>query len=284
MRMKNDANHPDLRNSHFGRVTLAGCLRNNTGVSFSSMRVLGSFALVYLLEGGGHYQLRGHPPRRCQAGDLLVIFPEIAHGYGPAPGGSWSEIYVIFEGAIFDLWHRHGILTPEHPILSLLPVSRYEKQLREIVAMGQGNDPTRQLDQVCRVQSLLALAVANHKTEDDRTGYGIWPAWITAAVAQMETNLSAPIETIARDVGLSYESFRKKFRAITGVSPAHYRNRIVVDLARKLIYEQRLSNKELANQLGYCDEFHFSRRFRQVTGQSPMEFRKCLLKNEAPQP
>jgi AraC-like DNA-binding protein len=51
---------------------------------------------------------------------------------------------------------------------------------------------------------------------------------------------------------------------------------MVFDLARKLIYEERLSNKELAGKLGFCDEFHFSRRFHQATGQTPSRFRGSL--------
>ena len=101
---------------------------------------------------------------------------------------------------------------------------------------------------------------------------------VAAAVEQMGKDRPELLEDIARGAGLSYESFRKKFRAVTGVSPARYRNRMVIDHARKMIYEERLSNKELADRLGFCDEFHFSRRFRETTGRTPGEFRRSLPK------
>lgn len=266
------------RNATLGRVTMTGYLRSSPGISFSPMRVLGSYALVYLTEGGGRYQIRGQAPRPCRAGDLLVIFPEIPHAYGPEAGGHWSEVYAIFEGEIFDLWRRLDILTPESPILRLLPVSRYARLLRNISERRGGDDPARQLDQICRLQSFLALAMAKNQRNDGGPGDRIWPDWVAAAVEQMENDRPVLLEDVARGAGLSYESFRKKFRAITGISPARYRNRLAIVRARKLIYEERLSNKELADRLGFCDEFHFSRRFRQTTGQSPGEFRRSLPK------
>ena len=242
------------------------------------MRVLGSFALVYLTEGGGRYQMRGQAPRTCRAGDLLVVFPEIPHAYGPEAGGHWSEIYVVFEGAVFDLWRRLGILSPERSLLRLLPVRRHARSFREIATKRGGDDPARQLARICKLQCLLALALTKHPGTKGGPGDGSWPTWMAAVVEQMESDREASVETIARAAGLSYESFRKKFRAVTGVSPARYRNRLVIDRAQKMIYEERLSNKELADRLGFCDDFHFSRRFRETTGRTPGEFRRSLPK------
>lgn len=263
---------------------MTGYLPSSAGVSFSSMRVLGSYALVYLTEGGGRYQMLGQASHPCRAGDLLVVFPEIPHAYGPEAGGHWSEVYVIFEGEIFDLWRRTGILTPERPVLRLLPVDRYANLLRNISERRGGGDPARQLDQVCRLQSFLALALAKNQRNDGGPEDRIWPGWVAAAVEQMEKSQPVSLEEIARGAGLSYESFRKKFRVVTGISPARYRNRLVIVRARKLIYEERLSNKELADRLGFCDEFHFSRRFREATGHSPSEFRRSLPKGRQSTP
>ncbi len=257
---------------------MAGRIPNGMGVSFSSMRVLGSYAIVFLYDGSGRYQLSGEPARRCCAGDLLIIFPEIAHGYGPEPGGSWSEIYLVFEGAVFNLWRQQGLLSPRQPILHLPRVKQNAKILGEIARMGRSNNPVRQLAQVCRLQSFLASAIGS-QAQGGGSDLSVWPAWVVDSVERMSAGPHTSIEVLAAKAGLSYESFRKKFRAITGLSPSRYHSRLTIDLAKKLIYEQRLSNKELADHLGFCDEFHFSRRFRLLSGQSPKEFRRSLPKN-----
>ena len=253
---------------------MAGSIRQNSGVSFSSMRILGSYALVYLTSGGGHFQTRGQPPVPCSAGDLLLLFPEVPHGYGPPPGGRWSEMYVVFSGPVFDLWRQQGILSPTHPVLRLLPVAKHAGRLRGIVAANRKGGPAGQLARVCELQSFLASALA--LVQADKISGDTWPDWLEKAVARLRLDPTLRLESVARTAGLSYESFRKKFRAITGESPARFRSRMVFDLARKLIYEERLSNKELAGKLGFCDEFHFSRRFHQATGQTPSRFRGSL--------
>jgi AraC-like DNA-binding protein len=68
---------------------------------------------------------------------------------------------------------------------------------------------------------------------------------------------------------MSYESFRKRFRELTGQSPAHYLTAQVMSQACNLLYAGNLQIKEIAGELGFCDEYHFSKRFKQWYGQAP---------------
>ena len=255
---------------------MAGSIRQSSGVSFSSMRILGNYAVVYLTSGGGHFQTQGQPPVPCSAGDLLLLFPEIPHGYGPPPGGEWSEVYVVFSGPVFDLWRQLGILSPARPVLRLSPVATHARKLREIASGTPDDNPAGRLARICALQCFLASALAS--AEANESSAESRPDWLEKAAAKLRLDPTLSLESVARAAGLSYESFRKKFRAITGESPARFRSRIVFDLACKLIYEDRLSNKELAAKLGFCDEFHFSHRFHQATGQTPGQFRSGLPK------
>ena len=36
------------------------------------------------------------------AGDLLVVFPEHPHQYGPEAGNEWDEVFIAFKGADFE--------------------------------------------------------------------------------------------------------------------------------------------------------------------------------------
>ncbi len=40
-----------------------------------------------------------------------------------------------------------------------------------------------------------------------------------------------------------------------------------------MLEHTHLSNKEVAEALGFSDAFHFSRRFKQMTGTAPRAFR-----------
>jgi AraC-like DNA-binding protein len=260
----------------FGRITQHGFLVQSPGVSFSKMRVLGSYALVFLTRGGGTYRLGKSDPLPCSAGDVLVVFPEIPHGYGPESGGCWDESYLVFDGPVFDLWRQNGWLSMERPILSPRPQGRFAGNFRKIVETDTGGSPADELRRICALQVWLADAMHADARQDKDENSVFWPAWMSAAVRFMQEHPTASLEEIAGACKLTAETFRKKFRTHAGVPAIQYRDRLMVGLAQKLIYEERLSNKEIAERLGICDEFHFSKRFRHVAGSSPSTFRRSL--------
>src|SRR6476659_7974697 len=124
---RNDARTP------LGRLTAAGFIRNSAGVGATAMRVLGSYAIVLLLEGSGRYQDANGYQQRVQAGDMLMVFPELAHRYGPGAGEFWNEFYVVFNGPVFDLWRQVGLLNPAQAIQQLEPIRDWLAWLEEML-------------------------------------------------------------------------------------------------------------------------------------------------------
>ena len=94
-------------------------------------------------------------------------------------------------------------------------------------------------------------------------------SWLIEATTALETEHGDQLPAIAKQLGLSYETFRKKFKSRYGVSPLQYRQRYLMQRACKLLLNRRLSVKETAAMLGFCDEFHFSRLFKKVIGRPP---------------
>jgi AraC-like DNA-binding protein len=78
----------------------------------------------------------------------------------------------------------------------------------------------------------------------------------------------------ASEVGLSYENFRKRFAEFTDESPGQYQKRRRLEWACAAIYQGEHTIKEIADDLGFCDVFHFSKAFKQVIGTTPSEYRR----------
>ena len=72
---------------------------------------------------------------------------------------------------------------------------------------------------------------------------------------------------------MSYERFRKVFRARMGVSPAAYRIRRRIDRARELLVGG-VSVSRVADELGYANPFIFSAQFKRLVGASPRAFQR----------
>jgi AraC-like DNA-binding protein len=256
--------------SPLGKITLAGYQRDSRGVSISNMRTFGRYAVVYLLNGGGRMKWGRQAAIPVRPGDLLFVYPEIPHGYAPGPGEFWSEFFIVFDGPIFDLWRSAGLLDPRSPIRHLPQIRRWLPRLEAVVAPGPPATTAGMLQRVCRLQQFLSEIAKESATEPGAA------AWLAEAQQRL---LDAP-ETrpaqVAGDLGLSYETFRKEFARETGLPPGRYQLRRRIDQARRLMAERDLTNKEIAETLGFYDEFHFSRRFREATGLTTREFRRGL--------
>ncbi|MEI7575511.1 MAG: AraC family transcriptional regulator [Armatimonadota bacterium] len=261
--------------THVGSLLLGGLWLFGHGVnSTGRLRSYDGAALVLVTRGEGVYKDGSRKKHTVKQGDAILVFPGNPHWYGPQKGQIWDEVYVAFDGPLFDAWFRTGILSPENPIRHLdstiddkaswllLWIERFvamkdqKQQLQALVALmtfiseialGEGMRPSEQNTWLGRAQSLLCY--------DLRT----------------EVDLNA----VAKEMGVSYEAFRKRFLSYAGVSPLRYRNGRKIEAAKQLIrYSPQTSNKEIADALGFSDEFHFSKRFRQIAGITPQAFRR----------
>ena len=83
------------------------------------MRVFGQRALVLLVAGAGRYRDANGLRRDVTAGAAILVFPALAHRYGPQAGQKWDEIYLCFDGPIFDVWEREKMWDASRPIARL---------------------------------------------------------------------------------------------------------------------------------------------------------------------
>jgi AraC-like DNA-binding protein len=257
-----------------GGLQLAGALENNEGIDPKAMRVLGSYALIYILAADGYYADARGLRRELGAGDAVLIFPELAHAYGPRPGTPWRHLYVVFSGPQFDLWRKAGLLDPARPVWRAEPVDFWARRLEEAVQTGESHGPAAALRALGRFLDALGDMLAVHEVEERDPAGLAWFAESQRLLGGPGARGWATPQQVARTVGLSYENFRKQFAARAGVSPGQFRKRKRIDRACSAIYHGGRTLKQLAEELEFCDVFHFSKAFKQITGTTPSEFRR----------
>jgi len=257
-----------------GRISSFGVVKDSRGVG-QTMRILNFYAIVYTVSGEGVYRDANGLEALLSPGDLVVVFPELPHTYGPRPGKKWTEFYMVFEGDVFDLWRAKGLLTPAKPIFHLEPVDYWLEKFQSIPepTLGLGFPPS--VRDVCRLQLAMAEALHSERTGSRRPQEKDW-ASRACILLEKDQARKKNMPAVARSLNMSYENFRKRFTRIIGMSPAKYRDSRIVTHACRLMQETALSNKEIAYQLGFADECHFSHRFKQLTGRSPLQFRRAV--------
>ncbi|WP_026884160.1 AraC family transcriptional regulator [Clostridium akagii] len=93
-------------------------------------------------------------------------------------------------------------------------------------------------------------------------------------IEYMRSNINNKLilKDLSELVHLSSSYLSRVFKSTTGYSIIGFFNKIKVDKAKELIIEDDKKIKEVAQILGFTDEFYFSRIFKKIEGISPTEF------------
>lgn len=257
-----------------GEIELAGLLRNVTGIDPTGMRILRRFTLVLMVEGRGYYRDARGAKLDLGPGDVVLVFPEIAHAYGPLPGTEWTQIYIVFDGPQFQLWRAQGLLAPERPVLRLGAVDYWRRRLHEVVKSEPPHRVGAPLRALGRLLHVVTDMIASDAESTRQVGRDSWLEKSLRLLGDRgPAGWLAPQE-VASAVGLNYENFRKRFVELTGESPGRYQKRRRLEWACAAIYHGESSLKQIADALGFCDVFHFSKAFKQEIGYTPSDYRR----------
>jgi AraC-like DNA-binding protein len=102
---------------------------------------------------------------------------------------------------------------------------------------------------------------------------------VLQAISYMQNNLTIQLtgEQIAQAIFISPSRLYKRFRAETGLPIGTYLAKMIIHQATVLLADQKLTLKEISQQLGFCDQYYFSRRFKAQMDITPSHYRKLYL-------
>ena len=250
--------------SPIGGIRIGCFVKNGAGV-LTPKRILPHFTLVYVLRGGGSYEDENGYEFDVNPGDAIIVLPGLEHWYGPPKGEVWDELYLVFEGSVFDLWREEGCFDLSKPVISLHPTDYWLDRIKQTIGDNNDGDLVKMMGEAMRMQSLLIDI--QHAARDDIEAD---IEWLEEAKAVLEEE---SVHDAAHAMGVAYEVFRKKFRKLSGMPPGKYRTAALMERACELLNDRSRTLREIADALGYCDEYHFSKQFSKTIGWSPREYR-----------
>lgn len=253
--------------SGVGRISHGSVLHHSYG---SPPRTLNCYALVYLTRGQGWFQDALGNRQQVRAGQGFLLFSGVEHSYEATNTDGWDEIHLFFEGTTFDLWREAGLLDPARPFFEGSPIDQWTDAFKQIWITA-----SNPLDQVLRLQGFLMncglVTSAPHLDKPEHQ-------WLIQARQQLNETLGDPdgVARSAQSFGLSHQTFRKTFRRLQGCPPARYQALQTMTIAAHRLLNETTPIKEIADALGFYDEFHFARRFKQLIGSTPAAYRARL--------
>lgn len=222
--------------------------------------------LFYHLEGQATFAYPG-TQIEVAPGDLIIRPPFRPFTYESAPGATYHWL------AIGGEWPR-VLGEPQMKYFSLGYDDKIEAALvgiREILILREPGYPLQAVgmfyELIARVEALTQPTVWPEST---------YPETVRNALVFLRENAQTAFNAAetAQAVGLSQSHLRALFEKWVGESPRRFHMRCRIDLAKRLLGEQRLAIFEVASHMGFADVHHFSRVFKQITGLSPSRYNR----------
>lgn len=99
---------------------------------------------------------------------------------------------------------------------------------------------------------------------------------VQKALAFIEEKLSASlsVKDVTEQVAIPAVTLCSKFKAEMGISIGKYIDSLVMHQAEVLLINTNLPLSDISEQLGFYDQFYFSRRFKELYAIPPLKYRK----------
>jgi AraC-like DNA-binding protein len=229
---------------------------------------------IYCADGSGWCELSGR--RHDVASNQLLVIPASApHVYGAAKKTPWTIHWFHAVGSNVPFYLERLGVTEAKPVVPLGGDVQLFSLFEEVIeGLEHGFTLTHLIDAAHSLAHLMGL-ILRHK-EQFWHGEADVRERIAKGIEFMKSHLHEPLNvaTLAALVRLSRSHFTTMFRRVTGYAPASYLNHLRMQRAVQLLNTTDLSIKLISDQLGFSDQFYFSRAFSKMHNHSPSEHRR----------
>jgi len=262
---------------------LAGYLETHTNhelYQWDGLRRSGDPEHPYLLfqctlDGWGQYSDSSGTYKLGPGSAFIAPIPS-AHHYGlPKASPFWTFFYIMTSHSyvaerVRDKQDNKG------RVLQLQEDSPLVIRAQQIL---EGLAPGGFVDDFAREQSLFEFMIEYERTlyresypEDQREAM----LEDVRAYTLGHLNTQFDVEGLAEKSGMSRSNFSHRFKAVTGLSPAHFVQQVRLEEATHRLINSDLKLEAIADQTGFADANHFCKVFRRRFHLSPGEFRRQM--------
>jgi AraC-like DNA-binding protein len=233
------------------------------------------YFVKYTIRGKGTLEINSHI-LSLKPGILTGFEPGTAHHYKADPNDPMEHIFITFLGIqASDLFYK-STLAGNHFIEAANP-DQMLNQCRKILDVGL-HKPSFSQEICCHCLYILLLEMAAYSANPmshisiSMQTYQKCKAYIDHHFSRIHT----PAE-VAEQCDIDVRYMASLFKKYCHISPSQYILGLKLNKAANLLLNTDDKIKEIAEQVGFGDPFHFSKNFKQFHGQSPNHYRKAHM-------
>jgi AraC-like DNA-binding protein len=229
--------------------------------------------LIFCTAGLGWIQVNGKR-HEVAANDLVWVNCHHPHAYGSHSKQPWELYWIRVEGRPLEKV-ANLLEMKSQPVIQNIDPEKAKQEFELILQHMIGNRPSDAALINAAVTAIIAL-IFHARLSDSETIQPELPMPVQKALEKMRLYYHTPIRVaeLAQVAGMSESHFSRQFKTAIGTSPIDWLRRERINQAKHRLIESDDAIKEVARQVGYSDQFFFSKDFKKMTQLTPSKFRE----------
>ncbi|RKD90921.1 AraC family transcriptional regulator [Mangrovibacterium diazotrophicum] len=230
--------------------------------------------LIYNVEGTGNI-IVGNQKMQLPADHFFIIPEGVPHAYSADANNPWSIYWIHFAGPKARHLGKPGLQAIPVPRSSNSRTSERLELFNELFYILERGHSFENLEYIS--QSLPRLIASfTYLTQFRSINEQFSKDPVSQSINFMLENINRKfkLDELASAVKLSASHYSRLFLYRTGHSPIDYFIQLKIQRACRLLDSDDRSIADIARDIGFDDQFYFSRQFKKVMGLSPREYRK----------
>ena len=227
------------------------------------------FIIEYIVSGHGYLEINGEK-HKLNPGDSYIIHPGDFCTYYADKNDPYKKYWINFSSDFFftQMLKAYDI---NDRVIRGMNLSRFFEEIFKLEELYTTND------ELCIPVSKLILnammEIALYK-KNDIVGTDAELAYKVRKMLYKSINTRITIDDIAKKLYHSKNDINRQFKKKYNVTPHNYLLNLRIGRAKNMLVNSKKTLAEIANNLCFSSEYHFSNTFKKKVGVSPSEFRK----------
>ena len=260
--------NPDLEGNTNKKTESVPLKINCTGVvshtDFSNFGKRQDFYCIYLIKGKMHLGDSTLLP-----GDIIIYEP--GHYYEYQNEGDTEYLWVHYTGFEAKTLTRtavHHTNKKQHIGIRKEIIDCFKNLFRQFILRDEFSEAIS----ICLLRELLyRTGRFAERKEESKISYQ------TMEYIHGHFSEKLDVDMLAQMENMSSTTFREAFRKQTGLSPNEYIISQRISSACLLLTQTNMSVNDIAADVGYSDQYYFSRLFKKKTSLSPLKYRNANI-------
>lgn len=234
------------------------------------------YIFIYCIDGSGDITIN-ELSYNLSPNTYIIIPKNVSHRYKSSEKNPWSIYWTHFTGnsapAIYQRSQENG-----HPVVHTIPYDENRiREFEEIYYIIEHNYNSREME-ILNIKLMHFISSLIYYREMNPALYD--KDSVSNSISFMKKNIHAKftIGQLAAEQRISVSHYARVFKQKTGMSPIHYFNQLKVQKSCQYLYFTDWSIKEICKELGFDDQYYFSRLFTKLMGMSPSGYKRIHKK------